>query len=449
VADVDNKTGQLRKVEKIFEEFNTDFHEATLTFSKDEKTVYLTRNYSENKKLKANRNGVSHMQIVKGSVIKNALANVMPLAINDKKHSFGHPALSEDGKYLFFVSDMPGGYGASDIYVTKLLPNGDTGEPINLGSTINTAGREMFPYVNNDILYFASDGHYGLGGLDVYRSEIMPNNQYSIPLNLGAPINSSLDDFSFIVEEDNEFGYFASNRVGGMGDDDLYYFKNVTEDKYQVFSGVVLDDSSQEPIAFANIKIYDGNNKLISELISNDLGEFYIKQLREDAFKISFTKQGYNQHLYIMEPDEDRPKVSTGNKVYLASFDKYVEKDGDVEKLIVNPIFFESWKYNITPKAAVELDNIISTLNKFPDIRIKIESHTDSRGTDSFNLQLSGNRAKSTYKYLIANGISPDRIESAIGYGETRLKNYCVNGVNCSPDEHLINRRSDFIVVNK
>ncbi|MDO6516398.1 OmpA family protein [Zobellia uliginosa] len=437
--------------EKYLENLESSYHDATLTFSWDGQTVYFTRNYLKKKnKLSANEEGLSNMQILRGTISNNELINVTSLSFNSKDYSCGHPALSPDGRHLYFTSNMPGGYGESDIYVVDLNNDGEVlSDPMNLGPAINTRGREMFPFISGDVLYFSSDSHYGLGGLDIFGSVISSKTDYSLPLNLGKPLNSNMDDFSFIREDEKGNGYFASNRAGGKGDDDIYRFEKVKATDCLEYSGYVLNQQTGQPIAEANIELKNTVDELIVVHRTDAMGYFNIILPCNKKNTIVFSKAGYSKETIVIETGENPEAPSVDNKIYLTPFDSLVEKEGDVEKIRVNPIYFEYDKSDITARAEIELDKVLFAMEKFPEIKIKIESHTDSRGTDKYNLELSDDRAKSTRRYLLSKGIDADRIESANGYGEYRLKNECSNGVKCSDQKHLENRRSNFIIVSK
>ncbi|SNR71510.1 WD40-like Beta Propeller Repeat [Maribacter sedimenticola] len=428
----------------------SDFHDASVTVTKDMSRIYLTRNYYKKGKLQANNDGLSNMQIVMGNLYNGDIEDIQSLSINDKDYSCGHPALSSNGKKLYFTSNMPGGYGGSDIYVVSLDSDGTVvSPPKNLGPAINTKGREMFPYVVNDVLYFSSDGHYGLGGLDLFKSKIIAKDEYSLPVNMGKPFNSNMDDFSLIINEDFDSGYFASNRMGGVGDDDIYAFKKIDPTHCLVYSGQVLNKITNEPVPFANVEVKNPTDGLIEILLTDERGFYEIELPCNRDNKMVFFKERFSkQQVSVITTDKPQPP-STDNLVYLTPYDDIIEKDGAVEKIKVDPIYFDYDKSNITARAEIELKKVLFAMQQFPDIRIKIESHTDSRGSDSYNLRLSDDRAKSTRKYLIAQGIAQYRILSATGYGETMLINECSNGVKCSEQEHLVNRRSDFIVLKE
>lgn len=388
VADKDTVTGNFSNEKKFLSAAQTSYHNAAPAFSPNFKTVYATvNNVDKHRKLQNDKKGTNNVQLVYGQIKNETLISKTIAAFNSPDYSVGQPAVSPDGKWLYFVSDMPGGYGETDIYRTQILGNSKLGEPENLGPVINTTGKEMFPFVSNEVLYFSSDGHYGLGGLDVFSSAITKKTTFAQPKNMGKPVNTNRDDFAFIINTVGTNGYVSSNRAGGKGDDDIYYIspaKETPPDTNEV-PGSVAD---LEPVPLKS----DSDTKPYADLVIN--------------------------------------------------------KDG-VEKIAINPIYFDFDKYNVREDAAVELDKVVYVLQKFPNVIIKIESHTDSRGTDAYNMKLSDNRAKATYNYIISKGIKPERIQSVNGYGETRLLNKCSNGVTCTDEEHQLNRRSDFIIVKK
>ena len=449
VATKNANNGELTNVRGFLKNFNSDYHDACLTFSKDLMTVYFSRNELNKKgKLSTDRVGISHVQLMKGTIENDELIDVKPLEFNGKDYSCGQSAISPDGKYLIFASNMPGGYGETDLYIAEIFGDGETGLPVNLGPVINTPGREMFPSMSGDTLFFASDGFYGFGGLDVYSSVMTGVTNFSIPENLGEPINSNYDDFAYVLNSDDRTGYVSSNRQGGKGADDIYWFKLKEIEQFVNFNGLVLSKNNHSIIPNADVKLYDVFNDLILETKSNDKGEFMMELPCNSQFTAVFSKTDYStENLKISTPE--KKGESNGNDVLLTSFESLIEKEGEMEKIKVEPIYFEYDKWAITPQAIVELDKILFAMEKFPNLKIKIESHTDSRGSDNYNLRLSDNRAKSTMEYLISRGIDPDRIESAIGFGEMRPKNKCKNGVRCSEAEYFINRRSDFIVISK
>jgi len=446
-AERNKTTGKLGDVQKFHKNIQSSFHEGTLTYSSDYKTVYFTQNYLKGNDLEVNPKGFSNMQILRGEVEGDSIVRTVSLKFNNPKYSFGHPFLTEDGKRLYFVSNMYGGFGETDIYFVDIDEDGDLGPITNLGPNVNTSGREMFPYVAGLYLYFASDSHFGLGGLDIFKSESKSPNTYGIPKNMGMPINSNMDDFAFIINDSENTGYFSSNRANGKGDDDIYFFNKSAE--MVIYKGNILDNLSKAPIPGVTVKVYDGNKQLATETSTDEQGNFEVALSPNTNHIFAFLKLEYKQELKAVN-NADTPNLFKGlNSTALIPFSSFVVNEGGVEKVKVNPIFFNLNRFNITYKAAAELNKIVSFMNDFPNVKIKIEAHTDSRASDEFNLQLSHNRAKSTLDYLVYMGIDSSRIESAIGYGESRLINNCANGFPCSNEDHLANRRCDFIIIDK
>lgn len=432
------------------------YHTAGLIFTEDLQTIYYSTNTVKGKfRLQNDDAGTNNIRIMKANIADEKFETVQVLPFNDINYSVGHPALTSDGKWLFFISDMPGGYGATDIYRVEVLGNGKYGKPINLGETVNTEGKEMFPFVSDDVLYFSSDGYFGMGGLDVYKSKFTTNFDFEKPKNLGSPVNSNFDDFAYIVSDDDSYGYFSSNRTGGKGDDDIYYFtKNNIETELEcehILTGVVTDAISGEPIEGVTIKVGDAYGEVVGtgDVTTDAEGSYVLEGVPCNFYIMAGAfKKGYSRDT----EDITTPDAPSGEVKIDFQLDKYsnlVVKQGNVEKIKINPIYFDFDKHNINKKAEVELDKVVHVLKNFPDIHIKIESHTDSRGSDAYNEALSQRRATSTYNYIISKGIDASRIESVKGYGEKQLINHCSNEVPCTEEEHLYNRRSDFIIVNK
>jgi len=427
----------------------TKYHESTVAFSKDLSQVYYTTNILKGKKLVNDEEGTNNFKIVRGTLNGINLKNSEDIFFNDKSYSVGHPALSDDGKWLFFASDMPGGLGGADLYVCQIADDGTLGPPKNLGSDINTAANDMFPSFTNGILYFASDGHYGWGGLDIYESKFYGNLRFSEPRNLGAPVNSNRDDFAFIIEPGEEFGYFSSNRSGGKGSDDIYSFRRLKIPCDQYVSGIVTNLKSKSAIADATVKAMNQFGNEIAQAVTGSDGRYMLPVPCNLKLKVITSKENYSNDEEEVQTNKVNQDEIKNVNFELNAYEDLVVKSGDTEKIDINPIFFEYDKSEITAEAAAELDKVVFAMNSFPKLRIKIESHTDSRGKDDYNLALSDARAKATQTYLLSKGINASRIESAAGYGETRLTNGCADGVSCSEQQHFANRRSDFIVVEK
>lgn len=422
------------------ENVNTDYHEASVAITNDGKTIYFTRdNVNKRNRLDYDKKGTTHLKIYKASLDNGNWSDIEELPFNDDVFSTGHPALSPDNKTLYFVSDRDDidSFGQTDIYKVTINDDGSYGEPENLGATVNTEGREMFPFVAKDnTLYFSSDGYINLGLLDIYKSDVL-NGSTDKPKNLGAPYNSGADDFAFFINTENETGYFSSNREGGKGSDDIYSF--AAYECKQTVTGVARDSKTQEPLNAVSIEIINDAGVIIQTVTTAADGVYTYEVDCNQKYSIRGSKPNYKddvQHFVAGSENNFENKVDL-NLIPLC-FDS---------EIVINPIFFDFDKWNIRTDAKYELENIVSVLRDHPQMVIKIESHTDSRGGDRYNIKLSDRRAKSTRDYLLSRNIAPERIESAIGYGETQLLNECSNGVKCSKEKHQKNRRSKFLIV--
>jgi len=449
IAERNPADGSLFNETVFLPNIMTRYHEATASFDSQGKTIYYSTNIVKKNKLVVDEARVNNFQIVKGSIVNNKLENPEKVFFDSDDYSVGHPSLSEDGKLLFFASDMPGGQGETDLYMVKIAEDGTMSSPQNLGPNINTIGNEVFPFFQNGVLYFSSDGHYGWGDLDVYESKLQADGTFSTPKNLGAPINSNKDDFSFIIDTTDAYGYFSSNREGGKGDDDIYSFTKGKPVCNQSISGMAIDRKTKKPLTDVTIMAYNSFSEVLGETKTNFDGKYAIEVPCNKVVKMIAAKPNYSSDDKTVETTGQNGGEIKDVNFELSNYDDLVVKKQGVEKVDVNPIYFDYDKYDITPKAVEELTKVVFIMQKFPNIKIKIESHTDSRGKDAYNLKLSDNRAKSTRDYILSQGIDASRIESAIGYGETRLINKCKNGVKCSEEEHLLNRRSDFIIIQK
>ncbi|TGD58540.1 OmpA family protein [Flavobacterium humi] len=449
VADRNISTGELFNELPFLENIRSKYHDATVTFTPDLKTIYYTTNTLKKSRLLNDKEGVNNFQILRATITDGKASEPEKMFFNSLDFSVGHPALSPDGKWLFFVSDMPGGYGETDIYVAEVFSDGKLNSPLNLGPTINTAGREMFPFYINNTLYFSSDGHYGYGGLDVFESKQSGKLFFSEPKNLGEPINSNKDDFSFIIDPELKFGYFSSNRDTGKGDDDIYYFTKAKAPCDQIVSGKVINAKSKLSLDGAIVKVFDSFGDYKTEVTTLPNGEYQVTIPCGGSYRLQASKTKFvPQEKEVITGLKNQDQIKDVN-FELANLDDFVVIEDNKKKVDINPIFFEYDKWGITPQAVIELDKVVYVMNTFPKVKIKIESHTDSRGKDLYNMMLSDKRAKATQEYILSKGIDPGRIESAIGYGEKRLRNRCSNGVKCSDEEHLLNRRSDFIIIEE
>ena len=427
---------------------NSKFHEATPVFTKDGNTMYFTRNnYLDGKKGK-DANKVTLLKIYKATLVNNRWTNVTELPFNSNNFSTAHPALSPDEQTLYFVSDRPGTIGQSDLYKVAINSNGTYGEPINLGVEINTEGRETFPFVTKDNqLYFASDGHPGLGGLDVFTTKINNDGSFGEVENDGAEVNSPKDDFGYYRDSEINKGFFSSNRDGGLGSDDIYRFTSKDKCK-QILKGIVTDSATGETLAGVQLILLNKQYKVIAETTSDALGYYAFDVNCRKTYHIRANKKDYTSK----ETKLRTPEVTGETKldIQLESTICRVAVGDDLGKCFgIKMIYFDLDKSNIRKEAALDLAKILDVLIQNPTIKLDIRSHTDCRQTAKYNMALSDRRAKATIAWLVSKGIDSSRLTGR-GYGESQLINDCgcepTNASNCTEEQHQMNRRSEFII---
>ncbi len=334
---------------------------------------------------------------------------------------------------------MPGGSGASDIYMVAINNDGSLGTPERLGDNINTEGKELFPYVDsNGTLYFSSNGHLGIGGLDVFYAEAQGDG-FGAVNNLGNGVNSPADDFAYKYDPTSQSGYVSSNREGGIGSDDIYMVAAVEIPCEVTIAVLVINENTDAAVGGARVDLYDTMGNRLSSKTSNIDGMVSFKAACDQAHELQAVLADY---------ESNTAKVASANnqKVSATIALKPIEEIIVEDQIVLNPILFDLDKSNIKPQAAFELDKVVAVMNKYPEMVIAVGAHTDSRATDAYNLTLSEARAQSTVQYIISKGISGKRI-SGKGFGESQPKVSC--GANCSEAEHQLNRRSEFTIINK
>ncbi|CAM2935821.1 OmpA family protein [Flavobacterium frigoris] len=300
-------------VDYFSKELNTSMHESNPVFTKDGNTIYFTRNNYKKGRRGKNKDKVSNLQIFKAELVDNKWTNVVSLPFNSDDYSVEHPALSSDEKILYFASDMPGTLGSFDIFSVAI--NGeDYGVPINLGVKINTSKKEQFPFISKDSkLYFSSNGHAGFGSLDVFVSEIQ-SNEFSKPLNVGLPVNSGYDDFSFTIDSDNKEGYFSSNRIGGKGNDDIYQLKEIKplliEDCMQFIAGIITDVDTNLPLGNTLVRLQNGDKIEIEYFTTAKDGKFSFTVTCETAYFVLASKEDYTKDSKFFQLQKERKKTN-------------------------------------------------------------------------------------------------------------------------------------------
>lgn len=438
---VAQKVGDTYKDAELIEgDVNSKYHEGTVSISPDGETVYFTRNDYLDGDYNKNSNGVGELKIYKATLVNEKWDDVQELPFNDSEYSTGHTALSPDGKTLYFSSDMPGGSGESDLYKVAINEDGTFGEPENLGSGINTPGRENFPYIDSEgTLYFSSDGHLGIGGLDVFYAKA-EGSSFGDVVNLGQPVNSSGDDFAFYFDLNEETGFVSSNRGGvaeNVANDNIYMVKQIAPLEEIMLEVKVIDSDSDEIIAGAEVLIYDEEDNEVASATTDADGVANFTLPGRIAYDVQVNADDYESNSAAVSKDE------VGEVNLEVALDPI---QVNPESIDLKPIYFEFDQSNITAEAAFELDKLIKTLEKYPNMDVLVESHTDVRGSNAYNQKLSERRAQATVDYLIENGVPEDRISSN-GLGETKPKIEC--GSECTEEEHQKNRRSEFTLALK
>lgn len=415
---------------KAVGDLNTAFHDGPITISADGNTIYFARDsHSEGsfEKDKKNNVKVGQQGIYKATKVNGDWTNIQALPINSTKYSVGNPSLSKDGKTLYFASNMPGGFGETDIWKISIENNG-YGKPQNLGNKINTSGRETFPCIADDnVLYFASSGRQGFGGLDIFKIDLTANDEV---INLGKPVNTEKDDFSFSLNLTKNVGYFSSNR---SGKDNIYLAVPVCGVEAVA---VVKNKKTGKALADAKVSILDSKRNVIATKQSNASGEV--------SYKVECDTE------YILQASKDDFDPATANVAKTKSGKTTINLELDPVEVVItdkevllHPIYFEYNKSNITAQGASELDKLVKVLHKNPEMKIFVKAHTDTKGSADYNLKLSDQRAQATVQYVISKGINKDRI-SGKGFGFTELK---VNCKECTEEQDAQNRRSEFLIV--
>jgi len=419
---------------------NTDYHIGPASFSKDGNEVFFTLSKIPKKPVYV-KGKMATVNVEIYSSKKDAEGKwVSPIPFKYNKvndYSVGDPFLTADGDNLYFVSNMPNGLGGTDIYLCKRTDDGDWGLPVNL-KEINTKGNERTPILDQGSdLYFSTDGRVGMGGLDVFKVQLL-NGKFAEPKNLGYPTNSPQDDFAYLKISPLT-GYFTSNRTGGLGSDDIYSFT-----EQQIFAlkliGSVFDRKNNQPLTNAIVTLSKLNGQTF-KVQTDETGSFRFNLDKESDYNLTGEKSNYRA---------DVEALTTINLTASAEIKKdlYLERI-ELEKAIkIENIYYDFDKSNIRPDAAVELDKLVKIMKDNPTIWIELGSHTDSRGNDQYNQWLSQRRANSAVQYIIDHGIEKNRI-SAKGYGESKLLNNCSNGIKCSEADHQLNRRTEFKIIKQ
>ncbi len=445
---------QLKKPENFGSTLNGKMHDGPASFSNDGTFMAYTRNNYDVKR----KDSVVRIEIYFSDFKDGKWTKPVAFVLNNKDYSVGHPCLTSDGKTMYFASDMPGGFGKSDIYKTVRSANGDWGKAENLGDKINTEGDEMFPFYeeNNQVLFFSSNGRFGLGGLDIFMCALN-GSKFGQVSNAGFPFNTQYDDFATIVDSKMSKGYFSSNRTGGSGDDDIYSVEILKPLPIGKKIKGIAKTQAGNSIPNTFVTLFDDKGRILDTMTTKYDGAFAFLVETDKQFKLSGKKEPY------IEGDT---AVSTASKEFVVKADvilltkkemieEKIQVNSDLGKILdldLHSIYFDLDKYNINPEAAAVLNNIIQTMNEHPGMTVELRSYTDCRASMEYNQKLSDKRASVSAEYIRKKITKPERITGK-GYGETKLVNGCACEGDvvstCSEEEHQKNRRTEFIITKK
>ncbi|MBA2611610.1 MAG: OmpA family protein [Bacteroidetes bacterium] len=457
LAEIEN--GELKNPENFNKEFNGDMNEGPASFNKAGTFMaYSKNNYTLNKK-----ELVVNVEIYFSSYdpLKQEWSKPEGFILNNKDYSLGQPALSADGNTMYFTGNMPGGFGGADIYRVTRTANQAWTNAENLGNTINTEGNEVFPFYQEEkeILFFSSDGRFGVGELDIFSAK-HKGLVFETAVNIGAPLNSSSDDFSIVMNNSNSKGYFSSNRGGGSGDDDIYAVDFMTN---KTINGRAVD-KNEKPLPITFITLLSNTDVVLDTFTTKDNGAFSFNVETDKNYKLIGTKDKYTQGTNTFGTYGTESAVIADVMLSIpVKEETVVKKEESIKEkievkkdlaLIVgfNPIYFDFHEYTILPAAEIELNKIVKVLNENPTMSLQLKAYTDCRASSDYNQKLSDKRAKASSDYIKKKIKNPERIRSK-GYGETMLLNKCSCDLNdssgCSEEAHQANRRTEFIILKK
>ena len=427
----------------------SEFHKTTPFYSESTGNTYYVLSNTEDKNLAFDEKGKNALSI--GMVDDNGIFRFL---LKDLSTSFYYPYYDEGGDRLYFSANFKDSYGGTDIYYVDTNNGQVMSQPINLGPRINSPGNEIAPYVFEESLYFSSDVFYGLGGMDIYRSNVLADKSFSIPVNLGKGINSKYDEFGFIIKEnpgnDGLMGYFSSNRPGGKGGDDVYGYR-INEKpglRTLIFKGKVVKTPYDQFIAGASVIVRDANAKVLKEVTTGLDGVYQLEIPYAAVVTLEVSKETFSTFKKTYNPKSLQELEKSSMKIELSSITDIVEEKEEKMVLDLKDFFFASGQSTLTPDIAIELDKVVDVVKQFPQLKFSIESHTDSRGGRSSNQKISQRRSDVIRGYLIQNGVPSDNITGSKGFGEDKIVNNCSDGVYCLDFLHKQNLRTLFVVEN-
>ncbi|MGB5498821.1 MAG: OmpA family protein [Maribacter sp.] len=443
-----NADGNIFSASPFTEIPNSKFHEATPFFSEEIGKLFYTLSNTQGGELRFDENGKNSLAIGMSDT-----RGELRFLLKDLSTSFYYPFYDAKSSKLYFAANFEDGYGGTDIYYVYTNNGQIMSEPTNLGPRVNSPGNEIAPYIFDNSLYFSSDIFYGIGGMDMYKTNMHVDGSFSTPVNLGKGINTTFDDFGLILKDigpEGLLGYFSSNRMGGKGNDDIYGFKVKEALGLKTFSlkGRVVNLKSKENILKAQLRLLDEDGEIIKEVYSNENGDFMLEIPWREQVTLQATKDRHSI-FSVTYNESEYDSVQKGAFNIGLSFidDLLTEKEGQ-RVVKIQKFYFDKGNAVITPKIKIELDKVVDAVQRFPQIKLSIESHTNSKGSNKNNKQLSQRRADAIKIYLIKNGLSTTNIHSATGYGEEKLINNSADGVYCLEFLHNQNERTHIAIAN-
>ncbi len=438
--------GQVAEVDRLNVIRDSDYHKATPYFSEDLNSIFYVLSNTLEGELEFDESGKNAL-----SIGMQKIGGSFKFLWRDLSTSFYYPFYDDSTSRLYFSANLKDGYGGTDIYYVNTSNGQIMSAPINLGPKINTPGNEIAPYIFEGVFYFSSDVFYGLGGMDIYKANFKEGG-FTIPVNLGKPINSEADDFGFIIKNhgDGLQGYFSSNRVGGKGKDDVFGFFVDEKPGIKTFAlnGKVVRLNNMQGVSDARIKVYGPGGELLQETLSNDRGDYSIEIPWQSKVRIEGAKDRFSIFSAIFEGGQIE-EVQKGNlNIGIALYDDLVEEREGQKVVKLKKFFFGNGVSKVSPDIAIELDKVVDFVERFPAVQLRIESHTDSRGGSATNFRLTQARSDAIKDYLVNHGVPTSNILYSIGYGEDKILNNCKNGVYCLEMLHRQNRRSLIVVLN-
>ena len=443
-----NSDGNIFSATPFTEIPDSKFHEATPYFSEEIGKLFYILSNTQGGELRYDENGKNSLAIGMSDTKGD-----LRFLLKDLSTSFYYPFYDAKSSKLYFAANFEEGFGGTDIYYVYTNNGQIMSEPTNLGPRVNSPGNEIAPYILDGSLYFSSDIFYGIGGMDMYKTNMHSDGSFSIPINLGKGINTTFDDFGLILKDndpDGLLGYFSSNRNGGKGNDDIYGFRTKENLGLKTFAlkGRVLNLNSKSGVVKAQVRLLGNDGGVLKEAYTNENGDFRLEIPWREQVTVQATKDRHSIFSVTYNENEFDGVQKGAFNIGLSLIDDVLTEKEGKQLVKIQKFYFDTGNAEITPKIKTELDKVVDAVQRFPQLKLAIESHTNSKGSNRSNNQLSQKRADAIKSYLIQNGLSASNILSATGYGEDKLINNCADGVFCLDFLHNQNERTNIVIAN-